>query len=165
MTVSIAAALTAWLITDDWLIAASVLVLGLIWWALRAEEGPPVLALAMSLQWVQVTIGLFYVYLTGRTLEATLMSDYRPMVMIGLGCVVALVIGLWGGTRLIDRLGQLARRGGSFDQDAHHSHPGRMGEGRGQLRADEVDSGCRRLRLRRLIGRRSGRGATRVRRW
>jgi len=105
MTVSIAAALTVWLITDDWLIAASVLVLGLIWWALRVEEGPPVLALAMSLQWVQVTIGLFYVYLTGRTLEATLMSDFRPMVVIGLGCVVAIVIGLWGGTRLVDRLG------------------------------------------------------------
>src|SRR5689334_21394574 len=105
MTVSIAAALTVWLITDDWLIAASVLVLGLIWWALRVEEGPPVLALAMSLQWVQVTIGLFYVYVTGRTLDATLMSDYRPMVVIGLGCVVAIVIGLWGGTRLVDRLG------------------------------------------------------------
>jgi hypothetical protein len=105
MIVSIAAAFTAWVVTDDWLIAGAVFVLGLIWSALRAAEGPPVLALAMSLQWVQVTIGLFYGYATGRTLEATLMSDYRPMVAIGLGCIVALVLGLSGGTRLIERLG------------------------------------------------------------
>src|SRR5437764_52680 len=103
MKVGAAAALTIWLITDDWLIAASIFMLAVIWVALRAREGPPVLALAMTLQWIQVTIGLFYVGATGRQLEATLRSDYRPMVAIGLGCVGALVGGLWCGQRLMDR--------------------------------------------------------------
>src|SRR5262249_19789719 len=68
------------------------------------EEGPPVLALALTLQWVQVTIGVFYVALTGRPVQATLGSDWEPMVYIGLACVVALVFGLRFGRYLIGRL-------------------------------------------------------------
>jgi len=99
------AALIGWLTTEEWLVGASMLVLGLIWTALRAREGPPVLALAVSLQWIQVTIGLFYVELTGRPIEATLASDYRPMVAIGLGCIAALVAGLWCGEKWVEQLG------------------------------------------------------------
>src|SRR5205807_1375068 len=95
----------AWIITDDWLTAASIFILGAIWVVLRTTEGPPVVPLAMTLQWVQVTVGLFYVDLTGRPLAATLMSDYRPMVAVGLGCVAALGAGIWCGERLVDRLG------------------------------------------------------------
>jgi hypothetical protein len=98
------AALIGWLATDEWLVGASILVLGVIWIAIRAREGPPVLALAVTLQWIQVTIGLFYVELTGRPLEATLSSDYRPMVAIGLGCIAALVGGLWCGQTWAARL-------------------------------------------------------------
>jgi hypothetical protein len=103
MTISVVAALGAWLVADDWLIGAAVFVIGLIWTLLRAEEGPPVLALAMTFQWVQAAIGIFYVALTGRPLEATLKSDYRPMVAIGLACVAALSVGLWCGRRWMSR--------------------------------------------------------------
>src|SRR5262249_61965380 len=80
------------------------LVVAAIWTYIRNEEGPPVLQLALTLQWVEVSIGLFYVVWTGRPLEATLNSDYRPMVAIGLGCVVALTVGVWGGQYLIARM-------------------------------------------------------------
>src|SRR4051812_11247465 len=105
MIISAAAALAVWLITADPLSAVSIFVLGLIWSVLPEREGPPVLAMALTLQWIQVTIGMFYVGLTGRPLEATLRSDYRPMVAIGLGCIVALLAGLWCGQRWVDRLG------------------------------------------------------------
>jgi hypothetical protein len=105
MTISVIAALAGWLVADDWLIGAAIFVIGVIWTLLRAEEGPPVLALAMTFQWVQVAIGIFYVAATGRPLEATLKSDCRPMVAIGLGCVALLSVGLWYGRRWMDRLG------------------------------------------------------------
>jgi hypothetical protein len=101
--VAVVAALVAWLASADWLVGASVLVLALSWIILRADEGPPVLALAVTLQWVTVSVGLFYVNITGRPLEATLFSDYRPMVLIGLTCLVALSAGLYVGRRLVDR--------------------------------------------------------------
>ena len=84
-----------------WLAGLSVAVLLLIWHLLEAEEGPPVLALAMTTQGLQVSGGIFYSGLTGRTLDAIEGSDYEPMVLIGLGCVTALTLGLWFGARLI----------------------------------------------------------------
>src|SRR5437667_10989166 len=110
MSIAAAAALMAWIVTDDWLPAASIFTLGAIWAFLRAREGPPVLALAMSLQWVQVTIGLFYVEVTRRPLPTTLASEYRPMVAIGLACVGVLAAGLWCGQRVVDRFGPAERR-------------------------------------------------------
>jgi hypothetical protein len=97
-------ALAVWLFTGDWLLAVCALVLAMGWALLTAEEGPPVLALAFTLQWVTVCIGLFYVAATGRPLQATLGSDYQPMVLIGLGCLVALMAGLLSGQALIRRL-------------------------------------------------------------
>lgn len=96
--------LVIWIFTGDTLIAASLLVLILAWQLLQPDEGPPVLALAVTMQWVAVTIGLFYVRLTGRPLEATLNSDYETMVYIGLGWVLALTAGLWLGRWLLARL-------------------------------------------------------------
>lgn len=105
MKIVAAAVLLAWFVSGDPLIMASVLVLGLIWTVVRTQEGPPVIALALSFQWLSVTVGLFYVAITGRPLEATIKSDYRPMVAIGLGCVLGLTAGVYAGRRLIDRLG------------------------------------------------------------
>ena len=68
---------------------------------LRPAAGPPVLFLAVAFQWMQVTIGLFYHAATGRSLTAMTASDYRPMVLVGLGCVLALVIGLRAGIALM----------------------------------------------------------------
>jgi hypothetical protein len=95
------AGLAGWLISGDWLIGLCSFVLALGWIVLQADEGPPVLALAFTLQWITVCIGLYYVNLTGRPLQATLSSDYQPMVLIGLGCLIALMAGLWVGQWLI----------------------------------------------------------------
>jgi len=101
----VVAGVAGWLASGDWLIGACLVMLLLGWAMLPATEGPPVLALAYTMQWVAITIGLFYTTFTGRPLEATLRSDYRPMVEIGLGCLGALAGGLWLGRFLVDRHG------------------------------------------------------------
>ena len=93
-----------WLVFGDWIAGLSLAVLALAWLTLPGEEGAPVLALAATMQWVSVTIGYFYHAVTGRELEATMRSDYRTMVVLGLGCVLAMIVGLWGGRRLIQQL-------------------------------------------------------------
>jgi hypothetical protein len=93
-----------WLVFGDWIAGLSFAVLALAWLALPAEEGAPVLALAATMQWVSVTIGYFYHAVTGRDMEATVRADYRSMVLLGLGCVFAMIVGLWCGRKLIQRL-------------------------------------------------------------
>ena len=97
----ILAAVVGWLASGDWLIGACLLVLGLGWVILKPDEGPPVIALAFSMQWLSVCVGLFYFTLTERPLDATIHSDYRPMVVIGLGCLLAMIAGLSVGRRLV----------------------------------------------------------------
>lgn len=87
------------LVTDDWIGAAAVATLWLVWKYMRDEDGLPIVAMALTFQWMQVTVGLWYVALTGRRLDAIVLSDYRPMVLIGLGCVLALSGGLYAGWR------------------------------------------------------------------
>jgi len=91
----------AWLLTADWIAAVALWVLWAGWHYLRTPEGPAVLALAFAFQWTQVTAGVFYDALTGNRLPAMDLSDYRPMVLIGLGCLVTLLLGLRVGMRLI----------------------------------------------------------------
>ena len=98
------AGVAGWVLFGDWLSGLSLAVLALIWVMLPAEEGPPVLALAATMQWVSVTIGFFYFSITGRALEATLRADYRTMVALGLGWVVTMGLGLAAGRYLIQRL-------------------------------------------------------------
>ncbi len=100
----VVAGLGVWLISGDWLLGLTAFVLALGWALLPAEEGPPVLALAFTLQWVTVCIGLYYVAITGRPLQATLGSDYQPMVLIGLGCLIAILCGLLFGQYLVRQL-------------------------------------------------------------
>jgi hypothetical protein len=92
---------SAW--ASDWLAGAAVAVLVIAWWLVRPTLGPPVLFLALTFQWMQVTLGVFYHGVTGRSLTAITSSDYRPMVMVGLGCVAALAIGLRLGIDLVRR--------------------------------------------------------------
>ena len=82
------------ILTRDTLFAAAIVVLGVVWYILRTRDEPPVLALALTFQWTQVTIGLIYFYVTGRVVEAIYRSNYRPMVAIGLACVLMLAIGI-----------------------------------------------------------------------
>src|SRR4051812_23922562 len=49
--------LVGWLAFGDWLAGAALVVLALCWVLLPAEEGPPVLALAATMQWTSVCIG------------------------------------------------------------------------------------------------------------
>jgi hypothetical protein len=104
---ALVAGLAAWLVSGDWLLALCTFMLALGWVLLPAEEGPPVLALAYTLQWITVCIGLYYVAITGRPLQATLGSNYEPMVLIGLGTLFALMMGLLFGQALIRRLNPL----------------------------------------------------------
>jgi len=89
------------LYADDWLISAAILVLWAIWKLTLTSDGLFVLPMALTFQWVQSTIGLFYQGFTGRTLDAIQRSDWRPMVMIGLGCCLALAIGFRLGLQLL----------------------------------------------------------------
>src|SRR5215470_16358908 len=93
-----------WLVSGDWLIGVSLMVLALGWVVLQPDEGPPVIALAFSMQWVSVCVGLFYFTVIDRPLEATIHSDYRTMVLIGLGCLLATMAGLYVGRKLVTGL-------------------------------------------------------------
>src|SRR5262249_18481306 len=85
---------------NDWLFGAAIGVLWLIWRMLPDDNGPPILALAMTYQWVQVTVGMFYSLVTGRTLLPMLSVDYRPIVMISLVSVLTLAVGLYLGSKM-----------------------------------------------------------------
>lgn len=89
-------------LAQDWLAGAGIVLLWAIWKVLFEDGTPPVLAMALSFQWMQVTLGIYYFGLTGRQVEAMYASDYRPMVLIGLGCVSALLLGLLAGLKLAD---------------------------------------------------------------
>ncbi len=101
-------------LAQDWLAGLGILVLWLIWRALFEDGAPPVLAMALSFQWIQVTLGIYYFGLTGREVEAMYASDYRPMVLIGLGCVIALLAGLWVGLKLGEAKLPTKREGTNF---------------------------------------------------
>lgn len=83
-----------WFLIDDWIASLAILLLWAIWRFLPAEEGPPVLSMALTFQWAQASIGIFYHGLTGHPMEAIERSDYRPMVLMSLGSVAALLLGL-----------------------------------------------------------------------
>jgi hypothetical protein len=72
------------LFTDDPIGALAAGVLWFIWRYLQHDGGVPVIAAALTFQWMQVTIGMWYFAATGRTLDTMVFSDYRPMVLIGL---------------------------------------------------------------------------------
>ena len=83
--------------TGQWIAGLAVAVLLLIWALLSTAEGPPVLALALTYQWMQVTIGLFYSTLTGEELEAMYQTDWQRMMLIGLGWVTCLAVAMFYG--------------------------------------------------------------------
>jgi hypothetical protein len=88
-------------VTGQWVAGVSVGVLLLVWALLATAEGPPVLALALTHQWMQVTIGVWYAWFTGIQLDAMYDTDWVTMVLIGLGCVTCLAIGCFLGIRIM----------------------------------------------------------------
>jgi len=89
--------------TGYWIAGLAVAVMLLIWALLSTAEGPPVLALALTYQWMQVTIGLFYSALTGEELEAMYQTDWQRMMLIGLGWVTCLAVAMSYGIVLMRR--------------------------------------------------------------
>jgi hypothetical protein len=89
------------LLAQDWIAGLAVLVLYAIWHYLRDLAEPPVLALALTTQWLQINCAIVYEAAFGRRIDAMDITDYRPMVLIGLGCVLSILVGLriglkWG---------------------------------------------------------------------
>ena len=64
-------------------------------------DGPPVLSMALTFQWFQSSIGIFYHGLTGRVLQAFQVEEYREMTLLALGCVTALTFGVRLGLRAL----------------------------------------------------------------
>jgi hypothetical protein len=87
------------ILMGSWMHAAALVVLLVIWTQLEESEGPPVLKLAMTSQWAQVSVGLFYSRLAGVTFPAMELRAYQMTIFIGLGCVLALTAGLIAGIR------------------------------------------------------------------
>ena len=103
MIIILLASFATWIFTGDVLMSGSLGVILAAWHFLRPDEGPPVLAMALTFQWLQVALGVFWVGFTKRPLQATLDSDYEAMVRIGLGCIVALTAGLYLGRYFVNR--------------------------------------------------------------
>ena len=89
--------------TGYWIAGLAVAVLLLVWELLATDEGPPVLALALTYQWMQVTVGIFYSTYTGQELDAMVETEWQTMVLIGLGCITCLAVSIFYGIRLMRR--------------------------------------------------------------
>jgi hypothetical protein len=81
-------------LADDVLVAVSTLVLivglRLVW----TDDGMYVLPAAYAFHWMETSVGLFYRGITGRETTAFYSSEYRPMVLIALGCCLAIAAGI-----------------------------------------------------------------------
>lgn len=95
------AAVILFLLSNDWLAPAAIGVLWIMWRVLPDDQGPPILAIAMSYQWTQVTVGMLYAIVTGRQLVPMQQIDYHPIVTMSLLCLLAVTGGLWLGRRLL----------------------------------------------------------------
>lgn len=94
-----AAVFGTYVFMGDWLPAAAVAVLWLVWHVLPERGSPPVFALAVTMQWLQVNAALFYYTTTGRTHWMWEPALVRPFVQVGLLGVVAVTIGVAVGRR------------------------------------------------------------------
>jgi hypothetical protein len=86
--------LVSFLAIGDWLAPAALVVLWLCVKLVTTNDNVYALPIAICFHWSQTSLGVFYSGLTGRTLTAIDASDYRPMVMIALGCCLALAAGI-----------------------------------------------------------------------
>jgi hypothetical protein len=88
----------------SWLAGLATAALILLWKLFRTVPGPPVIQMAFTFQWVQVTVGLYYHGLTGAMLPAIESADWQRMMLLGLGCVMAMAFGVRGGMTLVNRM-------------------------------------------------------------
>ncbi len=88
-----------WAYTSDWLVPCALGALLLGWRLLRGGPGTPVLAVAWTYQWAQVSAGLVYMAFTGDVVETSIDADWRPMVELSLVALLALALGMRLGMR------------------------------------------------------------------
>jgi hypothetical protein len=88
------AGLVAGLVTGDWLSGVSIMTLMICVRLVSTSDGLFVLPIALAFHWMQGSVGLMYLGLTSREVTAVYDSNWRPMVMIALGCCLALAIGI-----------------------------------------------------------------------
>ncbi|HYN80867.1 MAG TPA: hypothetical protein VES88_05145 [Gemmatimonadaceae bacterium] len=100
------------LVAGDWIASVALAVLFVAWKFLSREPGPPIVAAAFSMQWLQVVAGILYFVFTGRRVIEMLSDDYRPMAVIGLTSIVVLFTGFYlaGGFGRAKRLRANAQR-------------------------------------------------------
>ncbi|HMF94294.1 MAG TPA: hypothetical protein VKE96_08380, partial [Vicinamibacterales bacterium] len=91
--VGVVAGLT-YLFLNDWIPAASLVVLWLCIKLTATHDHVYALPMAMGFQWSQTSLGVLYYDMTGRSVPAIEQSDYRPMVLLALGCCLALAAGI-----------------------------------------------------------------------
>jgi hypothetical protein len=94
MSLAFIAPVLGWIVAQDWIGGLAALLLWAIWYFLSPIEGPPVHSLALTFQWLQVSLGLYYWGTFHRPLDTITQSNYRVMVLLGLGCVAALWLAL-----------------------------------------------------------------------
>lgn len=88
-------------LSEDWIVGFAIIALWLVWKVVPSGQGPPVLGLALTFQWTQVAAAPLYLGLAGRRIPEMDRADYRPMVIVGLGCILSLAIGLRVGANLL----------------------------------------------------------------
>ena len=82
------------LFANDWIAGASILTLLVGMKLVSTADRLFVLPVAFAFHWLQTSIGLMYLTFTGRAVPTVELSDYRPMVLVGLGCCLALAAGI-----------------------------------------------------------------------
>jgi hypothetical protein len=90
------------LATADWLAGVSLLTLLICVKLVWTGDNLFVLPISLAFHWMQGSLGLLYFGFTGRAVPAIEGSDYRPMVLISLGCCLALAFGIQIGLRLVN---------------------------------------------------------------
>ncbi len=97
------AAIASWAISGEALAAAGIAVLWFLWRSPGAKGEIPVVPLCLTLQWAQITAGIYYEGLAGRRLYGTEGYAWRPAAWVGLTYLVVLETGLSAGRRIAAR--------------------------------------------------------------
>jgi hypothetical protein len=82
------------LFANDWIIGASTLTLLVGMKLVSTGDRLFVLPMAFAFHWLQTSIGLMYLVFAGRAVPTVELADYRPMVLVGLGCCLAMAAGI-----------------------------------------------------------------------
>lgn len=83
------------LLADHWIASVGLLVLFIGWKYLEREPGPPIIAAAFSLQWLQVMAAIIYFAVSGRQIWEMREGTYEPMMILGLAAIMTLFTGFY----------------------------------------------------------------------